>query len=358
MDYSFKPVLAVDEDPFTSSRISNPFDDNHRLSMDSMKKPSENKAALSESPTTLQQSPTSPALKFIAGSNEENEILTLIERTSEKNEKKELDLKLFFSRVRDLRRNSDPKVYSDWIEVNRKSTKLKKNKSKLLGGVFRAFSNQIADHIEITKTDQHVSEREIPPPPLNLDKSDFLGLAIHYHNESQLVISAFYLRQSAEQDNHPVGHFLYGMSLLHGWSGIQSDPKSAFSHFVRSAEAAVLKLYKFRGENIMDMSPKNFNSKNRRGSFPNSDNMTKSPTGSGLNSEFLKIFDNETLRELNEESLLIFQSVLALPIYQIAMLFRHGWGVPKCTTASIYYLKVAAGMFIHVDLPWRYRRMH
>ncbi|RKO99154.1 hypothetical protein CXG81DRAFT_14931 [Caulochytrium protostelioides] len=90
---------------------------------------------------------------------------------------------------------------------------------------------------------------------------------------------------------HPVGLFLYAMSLRHGW-GVRRNERAAVVLLQRAAERAVRDLMA------------------RTGSI--------GASGTAASHE------------------------LGLAIYELAMSFRQGWGVAKDKASAMYYLQIAA----------------
>jgi hypothetical protein len=70
----------------------------------------------------------------------------------------------------------------------------------------------------------------IPPPPPHIHQDDVLQLAIYYHEQNDLKLSAYYFKKSADE-KHPLGLFLYAMALRHGW-GIDENQAMGKSAFV------------------------------------------------------------------------------------------------------------------------------
>ncbi|KAJ3089764.1 hypothetical protein HK102_005561 [Quaeritorhiza haematococci] len=134
-----------------------------------------------------------------------------------------------------------------------------------------------------------------PPIPEDVDKSDPLMVAIFYHDKNQLKLAAYFFSVAASKGS-PLGLFLYAMCLRHGW-GVTQDEKLAVKLLQRSAESAIGDLH--AGGNGLQ----------------------------GLNTATLKS---------------IATHELTLAIYELAISFKQGWGVPKSKTTAAYYLTVAA----------------
>ncbi|KAJ1969163.1 hypothetical protein H4R35_006216 [Dimargaris xerosporica] len=113
--------------------------------------------------------------------------------------------------------------------------------------------------------------------------------AIHYHEQGELEKATVYFRKAAELQN-PLGMFLFGMSLRHGW-GCKANPNLAFQFLQKAAESAV--------------------------------------------------FD---LNHLNPGTSSAAKSELSIAIYELGISFRHGWGVPKNKETAAYYFEIAANL--------------
>ncbi|KAJ3291209.1 DNA replication protein psf1 [Borealophlyctis nickersoniae] len=81
---------------------------------------------------------------------------------------------------------------------------------------------------------------DFPDPPPDLDTTDPLQLAIHYHEQDLLPVSFYYLQLSAAEGN-PLGLFLIGISLRHGLGTTEDQPR-AVRCLIRAAEAAVVSI--------------------------------------------------------------------------------------------------------------------
>ncbi|KAJ3124413.1 hypothetical protein HK098_001142 [Nowakowskiella sp. JEL0407] len=363
-----------------SNADANPFDDSHSISGISLDRPpsysktfkigvilSPNSSSSKSPISTLNKKRDSFSLPP-AGSAQETEILNLVEETCTDTE---IDLKQFLYRLRDSKRNKDPCSFKDWTKDHSPTMlpqiKRKKKKFHYFRKFLSVFTDQIADGSQEDSKSSSLgrSYGDIPPPPAEHDKNDFLGLAIYYHERDQLGISSFYLRLSAEHDNHPIGYYLYAMSLRNGWGGGRKDPKAAFECFVKSVEAAIATIFGIGGKVLSQQALKRrnsgtsdsdvkepklkrdpssaFNSMDRRSPRSLSEHQSVK-SSSGLRIDAWQLYALTNTAEISEENINLIKVILPLPVYEISMSFRHGWGVPKCAEASIYYLSVAAGL--------------
>ncbi|ORX98468.1 HCP-like protein, partial [Basidiobolus meristosporus CBS 931.73] len=118
----------------------------------------------------------------------------------------------------------------------------------------------------------------------------YVQQAIQCHEHNQLEKAAHFFRLAACQGS-PVGLFLYGISLRHGW-GCKVNPQVAFQCLQKAAEYAVFDL----------------------------NNLT----------------NNTNLSAAKHE--------LVLAIYELGVCFQHGWGVSKNKSTAVYYFEIAANL--------------
>ncbi|KAL0076135.1 hypothetical protein F4703DRAFT_1323060 [Phycomyces blakesleeanus] len=112
---------------------------------------------------------------------------------------------------------------------------------------------------------------------------------IECHELGQLEKATHFFRLAAKQGS-PIGMFLYGISLRHGW-GCQLNGSLAFHYLQKAAEHAVDELLQLHGMN------------------------------------------NNALASKGE---------LIMAIYELGVSFQQGWGVPKNRETAFYYFKIAA----------------
>jgi TPR repeat protein len=120
---------------------------------------------------------------------------------------------------------------------------------------------------------------------------DYIETAIRCHEANQLEES-FQLLQKAADAGSPLGLFLLGISVRHGW-GCQQDQQLAFRYLKRSACS----------------------------SFAH-----------------LNVKNTETLRSS------VAKGELVLAIYEIGVCYSHGWGVAKHKEAAAFYFHIAADL--------------
>ncbi|CAM0142611.1 hypothetical protein VKS41_002837 [Umbelopsis sp. WA50703] len=113
---------------------------------------------------------------------------------------------------------------------------------------------------------------------------------IKYHEAGQLEKAADNFKFAAAQGS-PLGMFLYGVSLRHGW-GCKKNEKTAFQYLQKAAESAVLDL----------------------------NNLSSTVNMSAARGE------------------------LVMAIYELGVSFRHGWGCAKDKASAVYFFKIAADL--------------
>ncbi|CAG8529590.1 16899_t:CDS:2 [Funneliformis mosseae] len=127
-----------------------------------------------------------------------------------------------------------------------------------------------------------------PSPTTRQNQADeFIRQAIQYHEANELEKATYYFKLAADKDS-PLGLFLYGIALRHGW-GCKPNPKLAVRFLQKAAESAVHDLHT---------------------------TMAANPS--------------------------IARHELVLAIYELGVCFRHGWGVPKNKQTAAYYFEIAA----------------
>ncbi|KAI7879731.1 HCP-like protein [Lichtheimia hyalospora FSU 10163] len=118
----------------------------------------------------------------------------------------------------------------------------------------------------------------------------FVCEGIQYHEQGQLAKATECFRQAAIKDS-PIGMFLYGVSLRHGW-GCKRNEHTAFQYLQKAAEHAVMDL---------------------------------NSLSSTVNTSAVK-------------------GELIMAIYELGVSFRHGWGCRKNKETAVYFFKIAADL--------------
>ncbi|CAO3615943.1 unnamed protein product [Cunninghamella blakesleeana] len=117
-----------------------------------------------------------------------------------------------------------------------------------------------------------------------------LQAGIQYHEAGQLEKATDCFRRTAAQDS-PMGMFLYGVSLRHGW-GCKKSEQLAFQYLQKAAEHAVLDL-------------------------------------------------NSLSSTVNTS---VSKGELIMAIYEMGVSFRHGWGCKKNKETAVHFFKIAADL--------------
>ncbi|KAI9493441.1 hypothetical protein BDB00DRAFT_763601 [Zychaea mexicana] len=138
------------------------------------------------------------------------------------------------------------------------------------------------------------------PPPnsthswytLRSDETDaWIQQGIEYHEKGAIQQATLEFQRAANASS-PIGLFLYGLSLRHGW-GCKRSERTAFRYLQKSAEHAIFDLQKFV---------------------------------SGRGNKFIA----------NRE--------LVMAIYELGQAYCHGWGCHKDKKTAAYYFKIAADL--------------
>ncbi|CAJ0764177.1 13761_t:CDS:2 [Entrophospora sp. SA101] len=131
-----------------------------------------------------------------------------------------------------------------------------------------------------TKNSQNTTE--------NLNEADeYIQMAIKFHESNELEKATYYFRMAADR-NSPLGLFLYGIALRHGW-GCKPDPMLAVQYLRQAANSAI-----------------------------------------------------SDLQATVEANPTIARHELVLAIYELGICFRHGWGVAKNKQMAAHYFEMAA----------------
>ncbi|KAI8142768.1 hypothetical protein BJV82DRAFT_515912 [Fennellomyces sp. T-0311] len=124
-----------------------------------------------------------------------------------------------------------------------------------------------------------------------LEADEWVQKGIQYHEKGELEQATLEFQRAAKAEL-PLGMFLYGLSLRHGW-GCKRSERTAFRYLQKSAEHAIFDLQTFL-------------------------------SGRG--------------------SKLIANRELVLAIYELGVSSRHGWGCPKDKKQAFYFFKIAADL--------------
>ncbi|KAI9093827.1 hypothetical protein DFS34DRAFT_583204 [Phlyctochytrium arcticum] len=202
----------------------------------------------------------------------------------------------------------------------------------------------------------------IPPAPSHIDPSDNTQLAIHYHEIDNLEVSVYYLERASGEGN-PLGLYLLGMCLRHGW-GVEEDRRRATRCFIRSAQATGLTKKSASPSceslsNSIDSRQSRVHTQRSASFFPS---LARRPSNMSHTSTTSRAFSTWSVfatasriitGSLSTNPALTFTlgdfqtdmgimcSILPLPLYELGICFRHGWGVPRSLPAAFYYFSAA-----------------
>ncbi|KAG1449982.1 hypothetical protein G6F56_008481 [Rhizopus delemar] len=158
---------------------------------------------------------------------------------------------------------------------------------------------------DLLNTNNHSTDMMMPPPPLLMDQGPtspasptpptpvqdlekLIQDGITFHERGQLEQAAQLFKIAAEQEN-PLGMFLYGVSLRHGW-GCQKHEHKAFQYLQKAAEHAV---------------------------------------------QDLKNIETAVSQSASKGELI-------MAIYEMGVSFKHGWGCKKDKSNAFQYFLTAA----------------
>ncbi|CAO3609543.1 unnamed protein product [Mucor fragilis] len=133
----------------------------------------------------------------------------------------------------------------------------------------------------------HASSKQLSP---EAEVEAFVHQGISFHEKGQLEKATQHFRIGAEKGN-PIGMFLYGVSLRHGW-GCKKNEHAAFQYLQKAAEHAVEDLA----------------------------NIKNTVNASASKGE------------------------LIMAIYELGVSFRHGWGCKKNKESAVQFFKIAADL--------------
>ncbi|KAL2915840.1 hypothetical protein HK105_204541 [Polyrhizophydium stewartii] len=234
-----------------------------------------------------------------------------------------------------------------------------------------------------------LTQRKVPPiPEGQADVNDPLSVAIFYHELNQLEVAAYYFSLSAAQGN-PLGLFLFAISMRHGW-GMPRNEEEAVRLLQVAAnqatgevakQAAALrrlgKRYSFSNDRTGSVAsgvagvaqtsrtpgsnPHPYPHLPRQDSLPHHLQQVQSPVNDSVDS-----LTYPPASQLDESGAIISPttgnarstlsrasrqgsastppslSELVLAIFELAMSFKQGWGLPKNKITAVYYLNMAA----------------
>ncbi|KAJ3150331.1 hypothetical protein HDU89_003109 [Geranomyces variabilis] len=175
-----------------------------------------------------------------------------------------------------------------------------------------------------------------PPIPADssVDPTDPLQIAIFYHEQNVLEVATYYFSVAAAR-GHPIGLFMYAMSMRHGW-GCVKDEEGAVRLLQKAAETAVIDLNQGAAMTAAAAAaaaaavPQAAPAAAAMSSSSSSAHGGASATGAAA--------ADDTANPLKA----IATAELTLAIYELAMSFKQGWGVPKSKTTAAYYMTIAA----------------
>ncbi|KAI8073201.1 hypothetical protein BC940DRAFT_290781 [Gongronella butleri] len=157
-----------------------------------------------------------------------------------------------------------------------------------------APSSPSSQHHPQSQSHQQHNQHRVPPTPHQNPQVDpveaMVQAGIQCHESGQLEKATECFRQAAAKDS-PMGMFLYGVSLRHGW-GCKKSEHLAFQYLQKAAEHAVLDLNSL------------------------SNTVNRSAT----------------------------KGELIIAIYEMGVSFRHGWGCKKNKETAVHFFKIAADL--------------
>ncbi|KAJ3218182.1 hypothetical protein HDU67_006444 [Dinochytrium kinnereticum] len=176
--------------------------------------------------------------------------------------------------------------------------------------------------------------KTLPAPPQHIHADDHLTLAIFYHEREDLEISAIYLEKSANE-GHPLGLYLRALTLRHGW-GVPENKELAFRCLLESAESSLMTIPEIADRRKLkaESGPSS--------PFDTSDPSAKRSSTKTRPADLRSLRSYATVASLLPEDIHTATALLPLPLFEIGMCFRQGWGVLKSYPAAVYYFGIAA----------------
>ncbi|KAJ3086513.1 hypothetical protein HK102_013008, partial [Quaeritorhiza haematococci] len=323
--------------------------------------------------TPMVTSPTSPISATRRMSDSESLPMELILKVESAVDNK-INFREFFDRMRramdeynGIRSSSGKKGGANNSADPKRKLKKKQRHSRSLSSIAAKASAPYA----LTAP---LREDEIPPPPQGVDASNSVYLAIHYHEHDDLRLSMHYLRQAAAKSS-PIGLYMLGMALRHGW-GCAVDRREAFRTLMRAAECCILSLRPSSTEAaapspLMDrpappqrsLSLTQTNTPPPTAAFdrilasykhqayhslPRPTNTNNTTTHSTSGSFLPTVIVEPCISTITlggggsggEPAIAL--SLLPLPIYELGVCFRHGWGIRRSKSEAVYCFEAAA----------------
>ncbi|CEP11862.1 hypothetical protein [Parasitella parasitica] len=139
----------------------------------------------------------------------------------------------------------------------------------------------------LTPNSNNTSDKKLSP---DAEVESLVHQGIAFHEKGQLEKATQLFRIGAEKGN-PIGMFLYGVSLRHGW-GCKKNELAAFQYLQKAAEHAV--------EDLANIK--------------------------------------------NTVSASASKGELIMAIYELGVSFRHGWGCKKNKESAVQFFKIAADL--------------
>lgn len=155
------------------------------------------------------------------------------------------------------------------------------------------YSQESFLHQQQQQQQQSVSVESFPQVQQGEDPNDHhVQAGIEHHELGQLEKATHYFRLAAKE-GCPIGMFLYGISLRHGW-GCKKNTPLAFQYLQTAAEHAVDDLLKQGNKHMLAANAS--------------------------------------------------KGELVMAIYELGVSFQQGWGVQKSKETAFYYFEIAANL--------------
>ncbi|KAJ3138511.1 hypothetical protein HK100_012532 [Physocladia obscura] len=275
------------------------------------------------------------------------------------------------------------------------NVKKKQGIKKLTSKISHAFDNHFSDGAENWPNENNALDSSkvnmLPLPPSTIAADDLIGLALHYHETGNYSASVFHLQKCVTQEENLLALYLLALARRHG-SGIEKNQAKAFLELLESAEKFLLVILAIHTQfNAFGREHSMISLSNSRGSIAlsASSGITSDPiklrknrlqfsnnhgdSVSSLSRMFkigqslgaLSAFSNLSKVNsnvfLHDSALNDVLSVLPLPLFEIAVSFHQGWGIPKSIPAALYFYRVASILGdpdAQCELGYLYLKMH